>query len=197
MNNSAIAAEYLRQTGLRPAILDVDVHHGNGTQGIFYARGDVLTVSLHADPTDHCPFFWAHAQERGAGAGLGANLNLPLVRGTGDAGFLEALAHGLRRIEAFEANVIVVALGLDANEDDPFQGLAVTSDRFARIGAAIAATGKPLLLVQEGGYVSDTLGTALFSFHHRSWRRIDVTQQTACAHGLPPHQRDAVTRAKA
>lgn len=164
LNNSAIAAQVLRDRGLRPAILDVDVHHGNGTQGIFYARDDVLTVSIHADPERFYPFFWGHALERGAGAGIGANLNLPLARGTGDDGFLKTLDVALERIDRFAADVIVVALGLDAHEADPFQGLAVSTAGFAAIGAAIAAAGKPLLLVQEGGYISDALGDNLTSF---------------------------------
>lgn len=164
LNNSAIAAQRLLDHGLRPAILDIDVHHGNGTQGIFYGRADVLTVSLHADPARFYPFFWGHAQERGAGAGLGANLNLPLARGTADAGFLGALDKALERIADFGSNVIVVALGLDAHVDDPFKGLAVTTEGFHRIARAIAATGLPLVLVQEGGYVSDALGTNLAAF---------------------------------
>ncbi|MCB1490506.1 MAG: histone deacetylase family protein [Rhodobiaceae bacterium] len=163
LNNTAIAAERCLKAGKRPAILDVDLHHGNGTQGIFYARGDVLTVSIHADPARFYPFFWGHAHERGEGAGLGANLNLPLERGTGDAGFMTALATGLDRIADFGADVIVVALGLDAHESDPFQGLAVTTPGFARIGAEIAATGLPLVIVQEGGYLSEHLGANLES----------------------------------
>ncbi len=164
LNNSAIAAAQFHEAGLRPAILDVDVHHGNGTQGVFYATSDVLTVSIHADPARFYPFFWGHAQERGEGAGLGANLNLPLPRGTGDAGYLKALDTALARIDAFGADVVVVALGLDAHEDDPFQGLAVTTAGFRAIAARIAVLGRPLLLVQEGGYVSDALGRNLASF---------------------------------
>ncbi|QEW22389.1 Acetylpolyamine aminohydrolase [Marinibacterium anthonyi] len=161
LNNSGIAAERLRAAGLRPAIVDVDVHHGNGTQGIFYDRDDVLTVSIHADPARFYPFFWGHAQERGQGRGLGCNLNLPLPRGTGDDDYLATLNTALQRVHSFGADAIVVALGLDASIDDPFQGLAVTQDGFARIGAAFAATGLPVLFVQEGGYVSDTLGANL------------------------------------
>ncbi|MDK3018583.1 histone deacetylase family protein [Pseudodonghicola flavimaris] len=161
LNNSGIAAERLRLAGLRPAIVDVDVHHGNGTQGIFYDRDDVLTVSIHADPERFYPFFWGHAQERGTGRGLGYNLNLPLPRQTGDEDYLKTLGIALHRVRNFGADVIVVALGLDASIDDPFQGLAVTQDGFARIGAAFAATGLPVLFVQEGGYVSDTLGVNL------------------------------------
>ncbi|MGY6409415.1 MAG: histone deacetylase family protein [Alkalilacustris sp.] len=157
LNNAAIAAERLRAAGRRPAILDIDVHHGNGTQDIFYARGDMLTVSIHADPARFYPFFWGHAAERGAGEGLGCNLNLPLPRGTGDAEYLRTLDRALQRIDAFGADVLVVALGLDAHEGDPFQGLAVTTTGFGAIGAALSATGLPLLLVQEGGYLSDAL----------------------------------------
>ncbi len=164
LNNSAIAAQALLARGLRPAILDIDVHHGNGTQGIFYHRADVLTVSLHADPMRFYPFYWGHAHERGEGAGLGANLNLPLARGTGDAAYLTALAEGLQAIRSFGAEVIVVALGLDAHENDPFQGLRLSTPGFTRVAEAIAATGLPLVVVQEGGYVSPDLGRALGAF---------------------------------
>jgi acetoin utilization deacetylase AcuC-like enzyme len=161
LNNSAIAAERLRTSGLRPAILDVDVHHGNGTQGIFYGRGDVLTVSIHADPARFYPFFWGHAHERGEGDGLGSNLNLPLPRGTGDDDYLATLETALARVAAFGADVLVVALGLDASIDDPFQGLAVTQAGFRSIGERLAAASLPTLFVQEGGYLSDTLGKNL------------------------------------
>ncbi|WP_151717289.1 histone deacetylase family protein [Gemmobacter serpentinus] len=164
LNNSGIAAEWLLSQGLRPAILDVDVHHGNGTQGMFYHRRDVLTVSLHADPDRFYPFFWGAAQERGEGEGMGFNLNLPLARGTDDAGYQEALAVALTRIRAFGADVIVVALGLDAHEDDPFKGLRVTTEGFTRIAAAIAGLGLPLVVVQEGGYLQPSLGANLTAF---------------------------------
>ena len=161
LNNAGIAAERLRAAGLRPAILDVDVHHGNGTQGIFYGRDDVLTVSLHADPARFYPFFWGHAQERGEGRGTGCNLNLPLPRGTDDVAYLAALEIALERVGSFGTEVLVVALGLDASLDDPFKGFAVTQDGFARIGAAIAKAGLPTLFVQEGGYLSPSLGANL------------------------------------
>jgi len=161
LNNAGIAAERLRAAGLRPAILDVDVHHGNGTQGIFYGRDDVLTVSLHADPARFYPFFWGHAQERGEGRGTGFNLNLPLPRGTDDVAYLAALEIALERVGSFGTEALVVALGLDASIDDPFKGFAVTQDGFARIGAAIAKAGLPTLFVQEGGYLSPSLGANL------------------------------------
>jgi len=163
-NNSGIAAQHLRRQAARVAILDVDLHHGNGTQGIFYARGDVLTVSIHADPVRFYPFFWGHADERGEGPGLGYNLNLPLPRHTGDAGFLEALDAALKRIEAFAPDALVVALGLDAYEGDPFGGLSVTTPGFTAIGAAIARAGLPTVIVQEGGYLCDALGANLTAF---------------------------------
>jgi len=163
LNNSAIAAERLRANGLRPAILDIDVHHGNGTQGIFYDRNDVLTVSVHADPARFYPFFWGHAHERGSGAGLGYNLNLPLARGTNDDDFLTTLETALTRVAAFGADAVVIALGLDAYVDDPFKGLAITTPGFARIGAALAGLNVPTLFVQEGGYLCDELGDNLTS----------------------------------
>ncbi len=161
LNNTAIAAERFRAKGLRPAILDVDVHHGNGTQGIFYDRSDVLTVSIHADPERFYPFFWGHASERGVGQGLGYNLNLPLGRGTGDADYLATLDLAFKRILAHGADVVVVALGLDAYVGDPFKGFAVTTAGFGRIGAALAGLGLPCLFVQEGGYLCDELGENL------------------------------------
>jgi acetoin utilization deacetylase AcuC-like enzyme len=161
LNNTAIAAAHLRLAHERVAILDVDVHHGNGTQGIFYERSDVLTVSIHADPARFYPFVWGHAQERGAGPGLGANLNIPLPLGTGDDGFMAALERAKATLAAFAPGALVIALGLDASEHDPLAGLAVTTDGFRRIGAAIAAVGLPTVFVQEGGYLSDVLGANL------------------------------------
>ncbi len=164
LNNSAIAAQALRKTAARVAILDVDLHHGNGTQGIFYARPDVLTVSIHADPVRFYPFFWGHAGERGAGPGRGYNLNLPLPRKSGDAAFLEALADAGERIRAFAPDALVVALGLDAFEGDPFGGLSVTTPGFSRIGETIAGLGLPTVIVQEGGYLCDALSDNLTAF---------------------------------
>jgi len=164
LNNTAIAAEGLRSRAQRVAVVDVDLHHGNGTQGIFYRRRDVLTVSLHADPVRFYPFFWGYAQERGAGEGLGYNLNLPLPRGTGDDVYIQALERGLGRVRAFAPDALVVALGLDAHEDDPLAGLAVTTPGFARMGEALGALRLPTVLVQEGGYLTDALGDNLTSF---------------------------------
>ncbi|MEC9266002.1 MAG: histone deacetylase family protein [Pseudomonadota bacterium] len=164
VNNSAVAAAELLTRMERVAILDVDLHHGNGTQGVFYDRADVLTVSIHADPVRFYPFFWGHADERGTGLGLGYNLNLPIPRGTADAEYMPVLDQALFRIEAFAPDAIVVALGLDGYEGDPFGGLSISTDGFAKIGAKVATLGKPTVLVQEGGYLCDELGLNLESF---------------------------------
>lgn len=164
INNSAVAAQHLRRSAMRVAIIDVDLHHGNGTQGIFYARPDVLTVSIHADPVRFYPFFWGHADERGEGPGLGYNLNLPLPRKTADEGFLAALDAGIKRVRAFAPDAIIVALGLDAFEGDPFGGLSVTTPGFAKIGEKLGGLKLPTVIVQEGGYLCDGLGDNLTSF---------------------------------
>ena len=161
LNNSAIAAQRLTAAGRKVAVLDVDLHHGNGTQGIFYDRGDVLTVSIHAHPERYYPFFWGYPGETGAGAGEGANLNLCLERGTGDEGFLAALEQGLDRVAGWGADTLVLALGLDPFEGDPFAGLKVTTPGVARIGRAVASAGLPTVIVQEGGYLCPELGDNL------------------------------------
>ena len=161
LNNSAVAAARCLGAGRRPAVLDIDLHHGNGTQGIFYSRGDVLTVSVHVDPHSFYPFFWGHAHERGEGAGLGYNLNLPLPLGTGDEGFSAALELGLAHVRRFGADVLVLAAGLDAFAGDPFGGLGVTTAGFGRIGRRCAEIGVPTVIVQEGGYLCPELGANL------------------------------------
>ena len=164
LNNSAIAAQRIAATGARVAILDVDAHHGDGTQQIFYRRGDVLTVSIHADPDSYYPFYTGYAHETGHGPGTGANLNLPLPHGSGIEAMERALDIALARIRDFGAEVLVVALGFDAHEEDPIGVLKLTSADFARVGAAIAAIGLPTLAVQEGGYAVDAIGSSLDAF---------------------------------
>lgn len=162
LNNTAIAAQYCRDHGAnRVAIVDVDVHHGNGTQGIFYARGDVLTVSLHGDPAEFYPFFAGYRQELGLGEGGGCNINVPLARDTGDDVYLEHLQDALGKVRGFEADVLVVALGLDASEHDPLAFLRITGDGFRRIGETLGALALPTVIVQEGGYLSEHLGANL------------------------------------
>ena len=164
LNNSAIAAQALRARHARVAILDIDIHHGNGTQGIFYDRADVLTVSIHRDPAEFYPFHWGHACERGAGVGEGYNLNLPLPPATGDDLYLRSLDAALDRIALYAPTALVVATGLDASEADPYAGASVTTGGFFRIGAAIAELGLPTVYCQEGGYVSEILSENLASF---------------------------------
>lgn len=164
LNNTAIAAQHLRRQAARVAIVDVDLHHGNGTQAIFYERGDVLTVSIHADPANFYPFFWGYAEERGEGAGAGCNLNLPLPLGSGDDAFLAALDEALAAVRAFRAETLVVALGLDAFEGDPLAGLAVTTNGFREIARRLAGLSLPSVLIQEGGYPTSELGRNLVAF---------------------------------
>ena len=165
INNAALAVECLRARGAdRVAILDIDSHHGNGTQGIFWARPDVLFVSLHGDPNRYYPWFTGHPSERGTGVGEGFNLNFPLPLGTGDAGWLGALEEGLAAIRGFGAGALVVSLGFDASEHEPLNALAVTADGFARAGQAIGGLALPSVLVQEGGYNTELLGELLTRF---------------------------------
>jgi acetoin utilization deacetylase AcuC-like enzyme len=164
LNNAAVATAVLREKHERVAVLDVDVHHGNGTQEIFYERSDVFTVSIHADPVRFYPFFWGYAGERGTGEGEGFNLNLPLLRGTADDEYLQTLDTAVAAIDEFAPGALVVALGLDAFEGDPLRGLAITTPGFARIGSRVSELGLPTVLVQEGGYLSKELGENLSSF---------------------------------
>ena len=164
LNNAAIAAADLRRTRERVAIIDIDVHHGNGTQGIFYDRDDVFFASVHGDPDVFYPFFAGYAAETGADAGAGFTLNKPLPLGSGDDAVLAAIDDILGAFRGFAPDVVVVSLGLDASVDDPFAALAVTTAGFGRAGAAIAALGAPLVLVQEGGYLSPSLGANLTAF---------------------------------
>ena len=159
LNNAAIAAQAMRDGGVeRVAILDVDYHHGNGTQTIFYDRADVFFASLHGDPAVEYPFFLGHADETGAGDGLGANLNLPLPWGTSAAQYLAALAVALARIAAFGAQALVVSLGVDTFEGDPISHFALGSPDFTTLGRRIAALGLPTLFVMEGGYAVEDIG---------------------------------------
>jgi acetoin utilization deacetylase AcuC-like enzyme len=165
LNNAAIAAERLRAKGAdRVAILDIDSHHGNGTQSIFWNRPDVLFVSVHGDPNRYYPWYTGHASERGGGDGAGFNLNLPLAIGTGDDGWLDAVAAGVASARAFGAEALVVSLGFDASADEPLNALSVTAGGFSRAGSAIGAMDLPTAIVQEGGYNVDVIGGLLNRF---------------------------------
>jgi len=159
LNNAAVAAQALRNQGAdRVAVLDVDYHHGNGTQSIFYQRADVLFVSLHGDPRSEYPFYLGHVDETGAGAGAGFNLNLPLAAGSDVAAWLEALEWACRRIARHEAQALVVSLGLDAYAGDPISRFALQPDDFSRLGQRLAGLGLPTVFVLEGGYAAAELG---------------------------------------
>lgn len=159
LNNAAVAAQVLRDGGLdKVAVLDVDYHHGNGTQAIFYQRADVFFASVHGDPHTEYPYYLGYADERGAGAGEGANLNLPLPRGTGFDPWREALATAVRAIAAHGAQALVVSLGLDTFEGDPIAGFRLRSADYLRIGEDLAAAGLPTLFVFEGGYAVAEVG---------------------------------------
>ena len=164
LGNTAIAAQALREKHTRVAVIDVDVHHGNGTQDLFYQRGDVLTVSLHADPVRFFPFHWGYASEVGEDEGEGANLNVPLPRGTADDDYLHALDETLCQVTDFAPEAVVIALGLDAHESDPFQGFRITTAGFGRIAELLGELRLPTVLVQEGGYLSAELGDNLRAF---------------------------------
>ena len=164
LNNAAIAAEAAAAAGKRVAILDVDYHHGNGTQDIFYTRGDVLFVSIHADPVMDYPFFWGHADETGDGDGEGATLNLPLPRGTDFAAYLSALDVALERIAAFSPGLLVVSYGADTYAGDPISHFRLERSDYLTLGARIAGLGLPTAIVMEGGYAVDALGANVASF---------------------------------
>jgi acetoin utilization deacetylase AcuC-like enzyme len=159
LNNAAIAAQALRDGGhARVAVIDVDYHHGNGTQTIFYERADVLTLSIHGDPRTEYPFFLGHADETGAGAGEGFNRNWPLPRGTGLAAWRAALDEALQAASDFGAEALVVPLGLDTFEGDPISGFTLRSADYAGIGAALAALRLPTVITFEGGYAVAEVG---------------------------------------
>jgi acetoin utilization deacetylase AcuC-like enzyme len=155
LNNTAVAAQYLRDRGKsRVAIVDVDAHHGNGAQAIFWERGDVLTASVHVDPgAGWFPHFLGFEDESGR-----ANVNLPLPPGSGDAIWLAAVDRLAATVEEHGCEALVVALGVDAAADDPNSPLAVTEDGYGEAGRLLGALGVPTVLVQEGGYVLETIG---------------------------------------
>jgi len=160
LNNAAIAAQALRDAGAeRVAIVDVDAHHGNGAQEVFWDRGDVLTVSVHVDPAaGWFPHVMGWADETGAGPGAGLNLNAPVAPGTGDAGWLAALDDLLAAARGFAPDAVVVALGVDAAAGDPNSPLEVTGDGYREACRRIGSLGPPVVAVQEGGYDPATLG---------------------------------------
>jgi acetoin utilization deacetylase AcuC-like enzyme/GNAT superfamily N-acetyltransferase len=161
--NNAVAAHYFSQYG-RVAIVDIDYHHGNGQQDIFYERADVLTVSIHGDPSFAYPYFTGFADERGSGPGEGFNLNLPLPEVQDGKQYRKALARAIEAIEKFDPDFLVIALGLDPAKGDPTGTWLLKADDFEQNGHMLGALGLPMLVVQEGGYRTRTLGVNAKSF---------------------------------
>jgi acetoin utilization deacetylase AcuC-like enzyme len=159
-NNAAIVAHHVASTtGTKVAVLDVDYHHGNGTQEIFYERDDVMYVSLHGDPRRAYPYAIGYADETGSGRGAGTNLNVPLPERTGDDDYVTALGDALGAIGRFAPSMVVVSLGLDTFVTDPICDLSITTDGFSRCGALVGELGLPTVVLQEGGYDVEHLGT--------------------------------------
>jgi len=164
LNNAAIAAQRLTKSFGKVAVVDIDVHHGNGTQFMFYERADVLFCSIHVDPRLSAPYYAGYADETGDGEGRGLNLNLPLPWATQDAEWLNAIDTSLAQVQEFAPGAVVVSLGFDASEHDPVATFKITNEGFAEAGRKFAALKRPTLLVQEGGYLSPQLGSYLRSF---------------------------------
>ena len=159
INNAAVAAQAFIDAGAqRVAVLDVDFHHGNGTQQIFYRRQDVFFASLHGDPIDTFPYFLGAADERGEGPGEGYNANYPLPLGTDYARWRSALDDALKRLDDYRPDALVISLGVDTFEKDPISAFKLTSDDFRDYGARIAGLQRPTLFVMEGGYALEEIG---------------------------------------
>lgn len=159
LNNAAIAAQAFRDAGAeRVAVLDVDYHHGNGTQAIFYDRADVLFASLHGHPAEEYPYFLGYEEETGEGAGEGFNLNYPLRRGSGWSAYEPALTNALQRLEGYAPDALVVSLGVDTYKGDPISHFKLESEHYLRMGEMIAGLARPTLFVMEGGYAVEEIG---------------------------------------
>ena len=157
INNAAVAANWLSFKG-HVAILDIDYHAGNGTQDIFYARDDVLTISIHADPDFEYPHFIGFADERGRGRGFTFHHNFPLPKGTGDAEYLDTLERAIGLIREYRPAYLVVSAGMDIYADDPLGTIKVTTEGIGEIGRQIALLDLPTVIVMEGGYANEALG---------------------------------------
>lgn len=162
-NNAAIAAHWLSARG-KVALLDIDYHAGNGTQDIFYERGDVLSISIHADPAFEYPYYAGYAEERGAGAGLGFHHNFPLPAGTSDEEYLTTLNAALHLIHEFQPTALVISAGMDIYSEDPLGKIHITREGIRQIGARIAELRLPTAIIMEGGYNNDALGDNVVAF---------------------------------
>jgi acetoin utilization deacetylase AcuC-like enzyme len=165
LNNAAIAARHAQALGLGPvAILDLDYHHGNGTQDIFYEDPDIFFCSIHADPRTDYPFYWGHADETGSGKGEGATLNLPLPNGTDGSGYGAALDTALAALRRWNPRLLVLSFGADTHSSDPICGFGLERPDYTEFAGRIAALGVPTLIVMEGGYAVDELGRNVAAF---------------------------------
>lgn len=162
-NNAAIAAHYLSRRG-NVAVFDIDVHHGNGTQHIFYERRDVMVVNIHADPTYKFPFFSGYEHEIGEGNGKLFNKNYPLPLGISGEAYHPVFMAAIQRIREFAPQYLVVSVGFDAHVDDPIGGLRLGTEYYRKMASVIRTLGIPTVLVQEGGYNTSKLGTVARSF---------------------------------
>lgn len=162
-NNAVLAAEMLVRKG-KTAVLDIDYHHGNGTQEFFEERTDVFTCNIHADPDFEYPYFWGYADEIGIGQGEGTNLNLPLPKQTSNDEYMEALRKAIKAMQDFGTEYLVISAGFDTHAKDPIGGFSVTSDAYTKFGAELAKMGVPTVICQEGGYNTDVLGESVVNF---------------------------------
>lgn len=163
INNAAVAAHWLSSKG-RVALLDVDYHAGNGTQDIFYERGDVLSISIHGDPNEEYPYFNGYAQETGAGPGLGLHRNFPLAPGAENQAYLQALSEALGLVRQFKPGFLVVSAGMDIYGEDPLGKIRISTPGIGEIGRQVAGLGLPTVIVMEGGYNTDMLGINMTTF---------------------------------
>ncbi len=164
LNNAAIAAQRLLEKGVKKVtVLDVDYHHGNGTQEIFYERGDVQVINIHADPRVAYPYFYGHADETGMGAGARCNRNLPLPLGTAFDDWSKALDEACDEIKRYAPDVLIVSLGVDTFAGDPISGFRLKNTDYPRIGQRLRAAGRQTLFVMEGGYAVEAIGVNVAS----------------------------------
>jgi acetoin utilization deacetylase AcuC-like enzyme len=166
LNNAAVAGTYLRDRGGggRLAFLDLDFHHGNGTQQIFWDDPDTLTVSLHGDPDRQYPYFTGRTAERGGPDAEAANVNLPLPMSVDGPAYLDALTQGIERVSAFDPAWVVVPLGMDTFVEDPLGDFALRTEDYTAVAAAVASLGLPTMVTMEGGYAVDALGRNVAAF---------------------------------
>lgn len=164
LNNAAISAESLREQFGKVAIIDTDMHHGQGVQEIFYDRDDVLYVSTHGSPVNFYPVVTGHEQERGMGKGLGHNINFPMPHGTDETGFFQYIDRALSAVQTYNPDVIVHVLGFDVYVDDPQARCAVSTQGFYHLAQRMKALNKPMMILVEGGYLVEKLQDNLDAF---------------------------------